>query len=162
FTTQAYYQLSTFFGSGTSDTISNLLGADVGIPLGKLMALKGGYEFSYTSVSGNTSSDTTSGDTTGNLFWASIARQISPLGALGVSTSYQLQSARSTRIWNGSLFGAYELAGRLALSASAGYSYLTSDAGRNFSAFSTNSSLSYTLAKAIFAVAVFQDFNQTF
>ena len=32
-TTPAYYKLSTFFGSGTSDTISNLLGADVGVPL---------------------------------------------------------------------------------------------------------------------------------
>jgi len=152
---QAYYQLGTFFG--TTDTVSNLVGGDVGIPIGKLTAFKAGYEFSYSKSTGENADEST-----GNLVWASIARQIGPMRAVGLSASYSWQTLDSTRIWNISLFAAYELPGRLSLSASVGYSFLSSDAGSDFSTVSTNTSISYHFAKAVIAVAILQDFNQTF
>jgi hypothetical protein len=153
--TQAYYQLSTFFSD--SNTISHILGADVGVPLGTLMAVKAGYEFSSSRTTGATSSDST-----GNLIWGSVARQVGPLRAVGLSTSYSFQTLDSTRIWNISLFTAYELTGRLSLSGSLGYSFLNSDSGGDFSTFSSNTSVSYSFGKAVLAVAILQDFNQTF
>lgn len=160
--TQAYYQLLTF--SGTTDTVSQILGADIGVPLGALMTVKAGYELSHSNTTGTTSNQsigTASNETTGNLVWASIARQIGPLRAVGISTSYQLQTLDSTRIWNVSLFTAYELPGRLSLSGSLGYSALTSDSG-DFSTVTSNTSASYRFGKAVIAVALLQDFNQTF
>jgi len=154
-TTQGYYQLSTF--SSSTNTVSQILGADAGIPLGPLMAAKAGYEFFHSSISGASSNDST-----GHLIWASVARQIGPLRSVGVSTSYSFQSLDSTSIWNVSLFNAYELPGRLSLSGSLGYSVLSSDSGGNFSAISSNTSASYRLARAVISVALLRDFNQTF
>jgi hypothetical protein len=153
--TQAYYQISTF--SGDTSTVTNIVGADVGIPLGQLMAVKAGYELSHSNTSG-----VSTNESTGNLLWASIARQVGPLRTVGVSTSYALQTLGNSRIWNISLFTAYELPGRLSLSGSLGYSFLTSDSGGDFPAFSSNTSASYRFAKAVISVAMLQDFNQTF
>ena len=152
--TQGYYQLSTFFGS--TDTVSNILGVDAGIPLGSLMTAKAGYELSHSQTSGATGNEST-----GHLIWASVARQLGPLRSVGVSTSYSLQSLDSTRIWNVSLFSPYELPGRLSLSGSLGFSLLSSDSGGTRSAVTSNTSATYRLARAVIAVALLQDFNQT-
>ena len=152
--TQGYYQLSTFFGS--TDTVSHILGADAGVPLGALMTAKGGYEFSHSQTSGATGNEST-----GHLIWASVARQLGPLRSVGVSTSYSLQSLDSTRIWNVSLFSPYELPGRLSLSGSLGFSLLTSDSGGTRSAISSNTNATYRFGQAVIAVALLQDFNQT-
>ena len=153
--TQAYYQLGTFFS--TSDTVSNIAGVDVGLPLGPLMTFKIGYEFSYSTTSGATSNDST-----GNLVWLSLARQLTPLNSVGISTSYSTQTLDGTRIWNPSLFAVYQLPGRLSLSGSAGFGYLSSDSGGNFPMFTANISATYRLAKAVMGVAILQGFNQTF
>jgi len=152
--TQGYYHLSTF--SGTTDTVSQIVGVDVGTPLGALMAVKAGYEFSHSNTFGATSNEST-----GNLVWASLARQLGTSNAVGVSTSYSRQTLDSTRIWNISVFTAYELPGLLSLSGSAGYSFLNSDSGGDFSTLSSNTSVSYHLGQAVVSIAIFQDFNQT-
>jgi hypothetical protein len=162
--TQGYYQLSTF-SSTDQTTVSHILGVDVGIPIGPLIAAKAGYEFSHFRTSGTTASVRTSGTTasesTGNMVWASLARRISPFRSVGIATSYSLQSLDNTRIWNVSLFTAYELPGRLSLSGSLGVGLLSSDSGGDRSALTSNTSASYTFAKAVIALAILQDFNQT-
>lgn len=153
--TQGYYQLSTF--SGSTDTLSQIVGADVGIPLGSLMAARTGYEFSHARTSSANGIEST-----GHLIWASVARQIGPVKSVGISTSYSFQSLDSTGIGNISAFTAYELPGRLSLSASLGYGVLSSDAGGNFSLISMDASASYRFAKSVFSVAILRDVNQTF
>jgi len=153
FATQAYYRLSTFFGG--ADTVSHILGGDVGVPLGALMAAKTGYEFSHRQTSGG------GNESTGHLIWASVARQFGPFRSVGVSTSYSFQSLDSTRIWNVSLFSPYELPGRLSLPTSLGMTLLPSDSGGTRVAVSSNSNATYRLAKAVISVALLQDFNQT-
>jgi hypothetical protein len=129
---------------------------NAGIPLVTVMAVKGGYELSYSQVSGATSSDST-----GNLIWAAFGRKLSSLATVGTSGTYSLQSFERTRIGNVSLFSTYELPARLSLSASLGYSVLNSKVG-NLSTISTNTNASYRFGNAGISVGIFQDFNQTF
>jgi hypothetical protein len=164
---QGYYQLSTF--SSGSDTVSNVLGFNAGVPIGAVTAIRAGYEFSYSNTSGATAGDATvgsTGDSTGdvaiNLIWASVSRQLTAAMTGGISGTYSLLSLDSARIWNVALFSTYDLPGRLSLSASLGYSSLTSTAGRDISAVSTNTHLTYRLANAVFMVGFFQDFQPTF
>src|SRR5262249_42795861 len=63
--TQAYYQLLTFFDG--ADTTSHILGVDAGIPIGRLMTAKVGYEFSHSETTGQAENETT-----GHLIWASL------------------------------------------------------------------------------------------
>lgn len=157
--TKGYYQLSTFFGA--TDTISHILGADVSIPLGRILGARAGYELSISRTSGTTENQSTENQSTGHLIWASLARQVSRLSSVGISTSYSFQSADNARIGNVSLFTTYELPGRLSLSGSLGYSFITSDSGEDLSTITTNTSASYRFAKAVISVAIFQDLNQT-
>ena len=159
FATQVYYQSSVF--SGQSNTASQIAGADVGFPLGKVMALRGGYEFLYSTTTGSTTSDGGSLQTTGHLGWGSIARQISPLRTVGVQGSYSIQLLNNTRIWNASVFSALELPGRLSMSGSVGYGVLTADSGE-FSTMTSHTSVSYQLAPAVISLAADSDFSQTF
>jgi hypothetical protein len=158
--TQGYYQLSTF--SSSTDTISNILGVVITVPLGRLMTAKAGYEFSHSSVSGANVSGSSSNESTGNLIWASFAREFGPLRPVGVWTSYSLQSFDNTRIWNVSAFTAYELPGRLSLSGSLGFGLLSDDSSGSRPLLTSNTSLTYKFAKAVIALAILQDFNQTF
>jgi hypothetical protein len=158
--TQGYYQLSTF--SSSTDTISNILGVVITVPLGRLMTAKAGYEFSHSSVSGANVSGSSSNESTGNLIWASFAREFGPLRPVGVWTSYSLQSFDNTRIWNVSAFTAYELPGRLSLSGSLGFGLLSADSSGSRPLLTSNTSLTYKFAKAVIALAILQDFNQTF
>jgi hypothetical protein len=163
---QVYYRLGTF-SSGTSDTISNIAGADIRFPLGPLMTFRAGYEFLSSTTSGTTISDSpafdaTANDSTGNLVWLSLARQLTPLNLLGISASYLTQTLANAQIWDASLFGTYQLPERLSVSGSAGFGYLTSDSGRDFPTFTANISATYRFAKAVIGLAIFQGFNQTF
>jgi hypothetical protein len=153
--TQAYYRLLTF--SGATDTVSHIVGAAVGVPLGALTAVSGGYEFSHTRVTERTSSEST-----GNLGWGTIARQLGPSRAYGLSVSSSSQTFDDTRIWNVSVFHAYQLPGRVSLSASVGYGLLSSDTGGHVSTVTSDTSASYRFARAVIGLAIFQDFNQTF
>ena len=153
--TQGYVQLLTF--SGGTDTIAEMAGANVSVPLGPLVTARAGYEFSHTDTSG-----TDSIESTGNLVWASIGRKLGPFNTIGAWTSYSLQSFDSTRIWNLSLFGTYDLPGRLSFSGSLGVSVLSSDNGGTRPVMTTNTTASYRFAKAVIAVAFYQDYNQTF
>ena len=118
---QGYYQLSTFFSE--TETVSQILGADAGLPLGPVMAVKGGYELSHTQTSGDTQTlggSQGSSKSTGNLLWASFARQLTSLMSAGVWSSYSIQSRGNIRIWNSSLFTTYDIPGGLSLSSSIG------------------------------------------
>jgi hypothetical protein len=157
--TQAYYQYSLF--SGTSDTNSQIAGVDVGLPVGTAMAVKGGYEYSYSNTTGTTTSGIGPAVTTGHLGWASIARQISSLRSVGIQGSYAVQSLQNTSIWNVSVFTALELPGRLSLSGSIGYGQLTSDSG-DFSTVTSHTSLRYQRGPAVLSLAADSDFNQSF
>ena len=159
YATQAYYQFSLF--SGQSNTTSQIAGADVGIPVGQAMALKGGYEFFYSKTTGSTTSGVGPSETTGHVGWGSIARQISSLCSVGVQGSYSIQTLNNTRIWNVAAVSALELAGRLSLSGSIGYGLLTADSGDS-SIVTSHTSLNYHFARAVFSLAVDSDFNQTF
>jgi putative beta-barrel porin BBP2 len=172
---QGYYQLLTFFDSTGTDTISHILGVDASLPLGALMTARAGYEFSRSQTSGATGNETSgtcsgaetfgngscASSTTGHLIWGSLARKIGPLTSVGVSTSYWFQSLDNARIGNVSLFTTYELPGRLSLSGSLGYSLLSADSVEDFGTVTTNTSVSYRFAKAVIAVAILQDFNET-
>ena len=163
---QAYYQLATF-SSQSSDTVSNVVGVNAGVPLGVLMAVKAGYEFSYSQISGSQSSgDPTAGDvsgqSTGNLMWASFARRIGPAATVGLSSAYALQTLDNARIWNVSLFNTYELPSKFSLSGSVGFSMLTSDAASDTSTVTTDTTASYRLGNAVLTVGLLQDFLPTF
>jgi hypothetical protein len=152
---QGYYQLSTF--SSDSDTVSQVVGGNAGVPLGGLMAVKVGYEFSSSRTTGDVSSDVT-----GNLIWASAARRVNPSTTIGVSGSYTLLTLDDARIWNASVFNTYELGNRFSMSSSAGVSVLSSSVTDNEATFTTNTTAFYRLGRFLFAVALNQDFQQTF
>jgi hypothetical protein len=73
-----------------------------------------------------------------------------------------LQSLENVRIWNISLFTTYELPGSLSLSSSLGLAVLSSDVSGTLATYTTNTNASYRFAKAVIAVAILQDYNQTF
>jgi hypothetical protein len=158
---QGYYQLSTFFSDSSGNTITNIAGIDGGIPLGRLSAFKAGYEFQQSHTS-NTNDPNAITDSTGNLIWASLSRQLGPLLTGGVQASYQFLSIDNARIGNVSLFATYELIDRLSLSGTIGYSRLTSDAGGDFGTVSTNTALTYRFARASVTLSFVQDLQQTF
>ena len=144
--TQAYYQLSTFFSTSEHRQLISWA-SNVGVPLGALMAVKGGYEFSYSQTSGATSSEST-----GNLIWASLARQVGPiddgrrLGHLLASVARQhpdrehlalhhLRTARAAVVVCQPRLQLPQLR-----------------CGRDLSTISTNTSASYRFAKAVISV----------
>jgi hypothetical protein len=163
---QAYYLLSTFF-SGSTDTITNVFGVDGGIPLGPTTTVRGGYEFTYSNTPGSSSSSSSIegiqfGTETSNLVWASLSRQLNPLLTGGVSASYSWLSLDSARIGNLSVFATYMLTDRLSLSASLGYSRLTSNASPDFNVPTTNTRLAYRFGPATVALTFVRDLQQTF
>jgi hypothetical protein len=169
-TTQSYYRNAVFFG--TADTVSHILGVNATTPLGGLMSLTGGYEYSLRETSGGTSSVST-GTTTGNAadstastghrVLASVSRRVGAFGSAGVSSSYSINSTEDSdsRTWNISLFTAYGLPSGLSLSSSLGYSVLDSDQSDTLSTVSTNTSASYRFVRTVISLTAFQDFRQT-
>jgi len=180
--TQAYYRNVLFFNenSGRNSTTSNagtvgdsvthILGVNASAPILTVYTVRGGYEFSRTDTSNRSSSSTTNpngteslgGDTTTNTVFASLARQFGLFASGGVSSSYSIQTQDDTKIWNGSIFGAYGLPNGLSLSASLGYSLLNSNTETNSGTISTRVNLSYRfINKAFISIGAFQDFVQT-
>jgi hypothetical protein len=164
-TTQAYYRNSLFWTGGTNgtNTVSNILGLTADTKIGLYNAAHVGYEYSWSNTSG-TSSGSNSGQSTGNLFTASLSRQTGEHSTLGVSGSYQEQSpprSGDQHLWNVSLFGTYGLPSGLSLSGSIGYGQLSSNNQSPTSAITTNSNLSYSFGRGIVAVGMFSDFRQT-
>jgi hypothetical protein len=119
------------------------------------MIARAGYEFSDIQNSGALENQST-----GNLFWASLARRVGRLTSVGISGSYSLQSFDSTRIGNISVFATYALPERLSVSASLGTSVLRSDSGDD-ALLTTDISASYRFGKVVVSLAIFQDVNQT-
>jgi len=171
--TQLYYR-NTFFSSSDTDTVSNTIGANASTRIGALNTVRAGYEYSYSSTTGNNTSNTTS-TTTNNLtipattsgsgssqtIYGSLARQLGQFTSAGISSSYTLQSQNDARIWNVSFFSTYGLPSGLSMSSSIGYSILSSNNQGDSSGITTNSSLSYRFTRAIVAVSAYRDFRQT-
>lgn len=74
------------------------------------MAVRAGYEFSYTQTCGSISSEST-----GNFVWASLARQIKPLMTIGISDNYALQSLTASASGTSRSSPRTKLPGRLSL-----------------------------------------------
>ncbi len=179
--TQAYYRNVLFFNESSGrnattsnvgtvgDSVTHILGVNASTPILTVYTLRGGYEFSRTDTTNGSSSNTNTtngtgslgGDTTTNTVFASLARQFGLFASGGVSSSYSIQTQDDTKIWNGSIFGAYGLPNGLSLSASVGYSLLNSDTQDNSGTVSARANASYRFNRAFISIGVFQDFVQT-
>ncbi len=168
--TQSYYRNSVFFGG--ADTTSHIFGVNATTPLGALMSLTGGYEYSLRETSGGSSSAATgttttnksaSTESTGHRVLGSLSRRIGHFARAGLSSSYSINSTNDTdsRTWNISVFTAYGLPTGLSLTGSLGYSLHDPDGGDAVSAMSSNTSFSYRFVRSVISLGVFQDFRQT-
>jgi len=159
--TQYYYGNHFTIGSRTSGASQNLDDRQVGhfvgfgasAPVGISNTVRVGYELSLSQ--GST-------DSLGHFFSASFARQLSLYSTAGVSTSYSMQSRDSTSVWNISLFSAYGLPTGLSVSGSLGYSWFSSDRGKDSSGVSTNTTIGYLFGRVYTSLSVFQDYRQSF
>jgi hypothetical protein len=150
--TQTYYRNSLFLG--TRDTVGHILGANARTPVGPLMNLSGGYEYTLR--------ETDSRETTGHRVFASLSRQLGYFTTAGVSSSYSLLSGTTdSRIWNGSLFTTYGTPAGLSLSASLGVSLIDRDTGATRTGLSSQSTASYRFARGVVSLGFSQDFRQT-
>ena len=169
FPTQFYYR-NTFFSSGNTDTVSNGFGANASAPIGPLTTARVGYEYSFSDTTGSNTSNNTnsstisaasSGHSSSQTLYGSLSRQLGPYSSAGISSSYTLTSQDNARIWNVSFFSTYGLPSGLSWSSSIGYSLLSSDTQPSSSGITTNSTLSYSFARAAISVSAFRDFRQT-
>jgi hypothetical protein len=173
FATQAYYRnvlftnegsqqnltaTATGTATGTSDTDANILGVNGSTRFATDYIARLGYEFSRITAINGTS---TASDNTTNTGFGSVARQIGLYGSAGLSSSYSVQSQQNTKIWNGSVFGAYGLPTGLSLYGAVGYSLLNSDTSSNNGTVFANATASYRFTRAFISVGVLQDFQQT-
>jgi len=177
---QAYYRNVLFFNEGKAntangtdsgnttgtsqqDSITNILGVNGTTRIATDYLLRAGYEFSREDVVGGSSdaNGTTNGDNTSHTVFASASRIFGLYGSGGLTGSVQYQTLNSTKIYNGSVFGAYGLPTGLSLAASVGYSILNSDTEDSQGTVSANVNASYRFTRAVISVGVFQDFVQT-
>lgn len=176
---QAYYRNVLFFNEGNAntangtaagttgttqnDSITHILGVNGTTRIATDYLLRAGYEFSRTDVTGGGSdtNGTTTGDNTSHTAFASASRIFGLYASGGLTGSVQYQTLNNTKIYNGSLFGAYGLPTGLSLSAAVGYSILDSDTQNSEGTVSANINASYRFARAVVSVGVFQDFAQT-
>ena len=175
--TQAYYRNVLFFNEGNqeggsdqtnqggtqNDSVTNIFGLNASTRVFTDYLIRAGYEFSRvdTTNSNNNNNNDIGGDSTTNTFFGSASRQFGLYTTGGISTSYSFQTQEDTKIWNGSVFGAYGLPTGLSLSASVGYSILNSDTQDNEGLVTANANVSYRFTRAAISVGVFQDFRQT-
>jgi hypothetical protein len=161
FQTQYYYRNVLFF-SDDNNTVSNIIGGNVSMPIGALNVLTGGYEFTYRT-SDSSDQTSTGDDTIGNRVYASLSRQIGTFTSVGVSSSFSWISADTdSRIFNVSLFGAHGVPGGFSVSGSAGYSLFDSDGNSGVThLFAGSLNASYRFARGVVSVGVFQDIRQT-
>ena len=177
---QAYYRNVLFFNEGKAntangtdsgnttgtsqqDSITNILGVNGTTRIATDYLLRAGYEFSRSDVVGGSSdaNGTTNGDNTSHTAFASASRIFGLYGSGGLTGSVQYQTLNNTKIYNGSVFGAYGLPTGLSLAASVGYSILNSDTEDSQGTVSANVNASYRFTRAVISVGAFQDFVQT-
>jgi hypothetical protein len=162
--TQGYYW-NSYFTSNDTTTVANTLGANASTTIGPLNTVRAGYEVSASNTTGSGSDTSTVGATSGyatsQTFYGSLSRQTGQYSTAGVSSSYTLLSVDSARIWNVSLFASYGVPPGLSLSASLGYSFLTSKDESDTGIVTTNSTLSYAFTRAAISVSAFQDYRNT-
>jgi hypothetical protein len=163
--TQTYYS-NSIFSSGSTETISNVIGTSASTRLGASNTVSVGYQFSYSNTTGNnsntsTTGGSTTGHSTGNTIFGSFSRQLSQYTTAGVSSSYTWLSGDNARIWNVSLFSSYGLPSGLSMSSSLGYSMASSDTAKDSSGVTSNSFISYRFVRASISLGVFNDFRQT-
>ena len=166
FATQAYYRNSLFFSD--ENTFANIFGLNASTRLGALNTLRVGYELSFSQSSGTDTSGITgrppgsTDDSVGQLFLASLSRQLGAFASGGVSTTYSMQSRDDSSVWNISLFLGYGLPSGLSISGSLGYSLLSSANQDTTSAVSTSTSIGYRFGLLAVSLGVSQDFRQTY
>jgi hypothetical protein len=152
---------STNTGTSQNDSVTNILGVNGTTRIASDYLVRAGYEFSRTDDVGGRSNTNVGGDNTSHTGFASASRIFGLYASGGLSGSVQYQTLNNTKIFNGSVFGAYGLPTGLSLSAALGYSILDSDTEDSRGTVSANVNASYRFARAVVSVGVFQDFAQT-
>lgn len=179
FALQGYYRNVLFFNEdannastvGTSgndrDSVAHIAGLNASTRIAIDYLVRVGYEISRSDSSGaggdfgTSNSDTSNQDTTSHTGFVQASRQFGLYTTAGVTSSYSYQTDQNTKIWNGSLFGAYGLPSGISLSGSVGYSLLNSDVEDNEGTVSASLRASYRFTRALISVGVFRDFRQT-
>jgi len=151
--TQYYYRNALFLAD--TDTISHVFGLGASTRLGALNTIQAGYEYSISQPESGVSSH-------GNLFTASFSHQFGPYVSGGVQGSYSTQDLDNQRIWNGSVFATYGLPTGFSFSGRLGYSFLTSDTSSDQSGISALATASYSHARGVISLSIFQDFRTTY
>lgn len=159
FQTQFYYRNVLFMPDNGSNTISNILGGNVSMPLGALNTLTGGYEFTFREGE-------TTNDEVGQRIYASFNRQIGTYTNVGVSSSFSWimnnnDNGNDSQIWNISLTGSHGVPTGFSVSGRIGYSLFDSERGDPSHLFSFSVNGSYRFARGVISAGVFQDFRQT-
>ena len=177
------YQLSTFFGNESSDTISHNVGATVGTTFYETNSVNFGYTFllSDTSASSSVSTGTQSNEEiTGHSFTASYSRKLTSLLTGGISGTYAIRrsnlpagsnlstgvgsglaSGNDYDLWTISLFNSYS-AGPFSMTGSLGYSQVNPTHGQSESTPYTATTIAYRFAKAVATLSVDSGFAETF
>jgi hypothetical protein len=156
---QFYYRNVLFMPDTGSNTISNIIGGNVSMPLGALNTLTGGYEFTFRE--GETTNDEVS-----QRLYGAFNRQIGTYTYVGVSSSFSWimnnnDNGNDSRIWNISLTGSHGIPSGFSVSARVGYSLFDSERADPSHLFSTSVNASYRFARGVISAGFFQDFRQT-
>lgn len=158
---------TTTTGGGSDDSLTHVLGLNAGTRIAIDYLVRVGYELSRTDSDGGVGGGGGGGGTsedgsTSHTGFAQVSRQFGLYTTAGVQTSYSFQTAESTKIWNGSVFGAYGLPSGISVSGSVGYSLLNSDVESNEGTVTASLRASYRFAgRAMVSVGIFRDFRQT-
>ena len=181
--TRASYQFSSFSDDDVGgETKSHTLSLSATAPLYQNNSISGGYEYLLSNTTNSTLTSTTilgtstDTDVTGHKFTAGATRRLNTLLSAGVTGFYAMRTITggtitSTsrngeddfRLWNASVFGDYELPGRLKLSITLGVSQVSADSGISVGPnLSTKSSLTYQFARAVLTLAADKGFSETF
>jgi hypothetical protein len=157
--TQYYYRNSLFISdtdsSSNTTTTSQLFGLSASTRVGALDTVRVGYEYSISELQQDMTSY-------GNLFTASVSHQLGTYASAGVQGSYSMQTLDDVTIWNGSVFGTYGLPTGFSFSGSLGYSLLNSDVASNQGGFSGYLNASYSHARGVISLGIFQDYRTTY
>jgi hypothetical protein len=164
--TTAYYRNSAYYtgGSNGNNTTSNIVGLSASTPVGVLNTVSLGYEFSWSDTSGTSArTNSNSGQSTGNLVTATVARQTGLYSSVGLQGSYQQFSPpqeQDEHIWSISAFSTYGWPSGLSFSGSLGYNEFI-QGSQTSSGVTSNSTLGYRFGPAFASIGVFSGFNQT-
>jgi hypothetical protein len=175
--TRQSYRFVTFSDDDGAKTTTHSLAANASVPLYQTNLLSVGYDYLTTDSSAGSGTgsrqlqfNATSEDFSvqGHQLTAAASRQVSPLTAVGLKTTYALRNVTTDtddtdfQLWTATVFTKYVLPGRLTLDGSLGVSGLTTGSEDIGPGFFTATSLSYEFARAVVSLAVDRGFSETF